>query len=70
MKVGNIASVANFKMDLGSPVVARNCNIITMVASYSTALSGFVDKRTRYIACIVSLFGSMSTSITCGFARH
>ena len=70
MKVGNFASVENFKMDLGSPVVAKNCNKITMVVSYSTALSGFVEKRTRYITCIVSLFWSMRTSITCGFARN
>ena len=31
-----------------------------MVASYSTALLGFVDKRTKYITCIVLLIGSMS----------
>ena len=31
-----------------------------MVASYSTALLGFVDKRMKYITCIVLLFGSMS----------
>ena len=45
---------------MSSPVVAKNFNKITMVASYSTALLGFVDKRMKYITCIVLLFGSMS----------
>ena len=31
-----------------------------MVSSYSIALLGFVDKRTKYTTCIVLLFGSMS----------
>jgi len=41
-------------------VVAKSFNKITMVASYSTAFLGFEDKRTKYITCIVLLFGSMS----------
>ena len=45
---------------MSSPVVAKNFNKITMVASYSTALLGFADKRMKYITCIVLLFGSMS----------
>ena len=44
---------------MGNPVVAKNVNKIIMVTSYSRALLGFVDKRTKYITCIVLLFGSM-----------
>ena len=47
---------------MSSPLNAKNfLNKIAMVAySYSTALLGCVDKRTKYITCIVLLFGSMS----------
>ena len=45
---------------VSSPLVAKHFNKIAMIASYSTALLGFVDQRTKYISFIVLLFGSMS----------